>query len=107
MSSDSVDSETSDNKRVTRCSSVSSIGKLPARNSGVLPPLMCIICQRDKYEKNRGGSWVKMKLMTCQGDGQKLLQRAEENKDEKILLHVRLCADLASAEVLIILSISF
>ena len=69
----------------------------PARNERVLP-LVCIICQRHKYE-NKNGAWVKVNLVTCEGNGQKLLELAERRHDEKIILHVRIRAYLSSAEV--------
>ena len=71
----------------------------PTRNEHVLPNV-CITCQRHKYEKNENGAWVKVNLVTCEGDAQKLLELAERRHDEKIILHVRVRAYLSSAEVL-------
>ena len=75
-----------------------SLANFPTRNERVLP-LVCITCQRHKYEKNKNCAWVKVNLVTCEGDGQKLLELAERRHDEKIILHVRVRAYLSSAEV--------
>ena len=72
---------------MTRETSVSLLANSPTRNERVLP-LVCITCQRDKHEKNKNGPWVKVNLVTCEGDGQKLLDLAERRHDEKIILHV-------------------
>ena len=40
-----------------------------------------------------------MNLVTREGDGQTLLELAERRHDEKMILHVRVRADLSSAEV--------
>ena len=40
-----------------------------------------------------------MNLVTCEGDGQKLLELAERRHNEKIILHVLVRAYLSSAEV--------
>ena len=42
---------------------------------------------------------MKVNLVTCEGDGQKLLELAERRHNEKIILHVRVRAYLSSAEV--------
>ena len=42
---------------------------------------------------------VNLVTLTCEGDGQKLLELAERRHDEKIILHVRVRAYLSSAEV--------
>ena len=39
-------------RRMTRGTFVSSLANFPTRNEHVLP-LVCITCQRDKYEKNK------------------------------------------------------
>ena len=82
---------------MTRGTSVSLLANSPTRNERVLP-LVCITCQRDKCEKNKNGAWVKANLVTCEGDGQKLLELAERRHDKKIILHVRIRAYLSSAE---------
>ena len=83
---------------MTRETTVSLLANFLNRNERVLP-LVCITCQRDKCEKNKNGAWVKANLVTCEGDGQKLLELAERRHDEKIILHVRVWAYLSSAEV--------
>ena len=86
-------------RRMTRETSVSLLANFPTRNEHVLP-LVCIICPRDKYEKNNNNNnnnksaRAKVKLVTCEGDGQKLLELAERRHAEKILLHMRVRACL-------------
>lgn len=69
------------------------------RNSHVkaLLPFVCIICQREKYIQAHSGCWVKERLVTCESDGETLLNKVTENQDDNILLHIRTVGDLASA----------
>ena len=60
-------------RHMTRGTSVSSLANFPTRSERVLP-LVCITCRRHKYEKNKNGAWVKVNLVTCEGDAQKLLE---------------------------------
>ena len=87
-----------DRKRMTRQSNVSAIGKLKSRNSAILPDI-CIICQKDQYTRNKNGAYTIAKLTLCETDGRTLQAAAEEKQDEKVLLHIRGCTDLAAAEV--------
>ena len=45
---------------------------------------------------------MKVNLVTCDGEEQKLLELAERRHDEKIILHVRVRAYLSSARCVII-----
>ena len=86
------------NKRLlTRSTHERDLSTFPKGNDHV--PLVCIVCQRERYIKSANGGWTRDKLVTCEGDGELLLKKVKERQDENILHHLRAVGDLASAEI--------